>query len=122
MPRRGTPTCQELLSGTSVETETIWRLCCISHSVMSDSATVALQDSDCSPPWTVACQAPLSVGFSRQEYWSGLPCLSLEDPPNPGIEPGSSALQADFFFFFFFFYHLATREGCGEVSKPVCAW
>ena len=35
-------------------------------------------------PWTVACQAPLSVGFSRQEYWSGLPFLSLEDHPNPG--------------------------------------
>ena len=46
-------------------------------------------------PWTVACQAPLSVGFSRQEYWSGLPFLSLEDLPDPGIEPRSPALQAD---------------------------
>ena len=36
--------------------------------------------------WTVACQAPLSIGFSRQEYWSGLPCPSLEDLPNPEIE------------------------------------
>ena len=35
-------------------------------------------------PWTVACQAPLSMGFSRQEYWSGLPCPSLGDLPNPG--------------------------------------
>ena len=46
-------------------------------------------------PWTVACQAPLSMGFSRQEYWSGLPFLSPGDLPDPGIEPGSPALQAD---------------------------
>ena len=46
-------------------------------------------------PWTVACQAPLSLGFSRQEYWSGLPFPSPGDLPNPGIEPGSPALQAD---------------------------
>jgi len=46
-------------------------------------------------PWTVAHQAPLSMGFSRQEYWSGLPFLSLGDLPNPGIEPGSLALQED---------------------------
>ena len=46
-------------------------------------------------PWTVACQAPLSMGFSRQEYWSGLPFPSPEDLPDLGIEPGSSALQAD---------------------------
>ena len=40
-------------------------------------------------PWTVAHQAPLSMGFSRQEYWSGLPFPSPGDLPNPGIEPGS---------------------------------
>ena len=45
--------------------------------------------------WTVASQAPLSMGFSRQEYWSGLPCPSPGDLPNPGIEPESPALQAD---------------------------
>ena len=45
--------------------------------------------------WTVACQAPLSMGFSRQEYWSGLPFPSPGDLPNPEIEPGSPALQAD---------------------------
>ena len=56
-----------------------------SCSVVSDSAT----------PWTVARQAPLSMGFSRQEYWSGLPFPSPGDLPNPGIEPGSPALQAD---------------------------
>ena len=46
-------------------------------------------------PWTVACQAPLSMGFSRQEYWSGLPFPSPGDLPDPGTEPRSPALQAD---------------------------
>ena len=45
--------------------------------------------------WTVAHQTPLSMGFSRQEYWSGLPCCPPGDLPDPGIEPRSSALQAD---------------------------
>ena len=45
--------------------------------------------------WTVAYQAPPSVGFSRQEYWSGLPFPSPGDLPDPGIEPGSPTLQAD---------------------------
>ena len=39
-------------------------------------------------PWTVACQAPVSMGFSRQEYWSELPFPSPGDLPNPGIKPG----------------------------------
>ena len=46
-------------------------------------------------PWTVAYQAPPSVGFSRQEYWSGLPFPSPVNLPNPGIKPRSPALQAD---------------------------
>ena len=46
-------------------------------------------------PGTVACQAPLSMGFSTQEYWSGLPFPSSGDLPNPGMEPGSPELQAD---------------------------
>ena len=46
-------------------------------------------------PWTVACVAPLSVGFCRQEYWSGLPFSPPGDLPNPGIEPRSPALLAD---------------------------
>ena len=46
-------------------------------------------------PWTVAHQAPPSKGFSRQQYWSGLPFPSPGDLPNPGIEPMSPALQAD---------------------------
>ena len=46
-------------------------------------------------PWTVPSQAPLSMGFSRQEHWNGLPFLSSEDLPNPGIKPWSHALQTD---------------------------
>ena len=46
-------------------------------------------------PWTVACQDSLSMGFSRQECWSGLPFPSPEDFPDQGIKPGSLALQAD---------------------------
>ena len=45
-------------------------------------------------PWTVHCQALLSVGFPRQEYWSGLPFPSPGDLPDPEIEPWSSSLQA----------------------------
>ena len=51
-------------------------------------------------PWTVACQASLSMEFSRQEYWSRLPFLTSEDLPNPGIEPMSlepSAVAGRFF-------------------------
>ena len=46
-------------------------------------------------PWTGACQDPLSMGFSRQEYWSGLPLSPPGCLPNPGMEPRSPALQAD---------------------------
>ena len=48
-------------------------------------------------PWTVAYQAPPSMGFSRPEYWSGWPFPSPGDLPNSGVEPGSSAFQADTF-------------------------
>ena len=48
-------------------------------------------------PWTVARQAPLSMGFSRQECWSGLPLPSPGGIPDPGVEPGSPELQADSF-------------------------
>ena len=60
------------------------------HSIISDSVT----------PWTVAHHAPLSIEFSRQEYWSGLPFPSPRDLPHPGIEsvsPVSLALAAGFF-------------------------
>ena len=46
-------------------------------------------------PWTVACQAPLSMGFSRQEYWSGLPFPSPGTLPDPVLKPGSPELRAD---------------------------
>ena len=65
-------------------------VCGLSCSGMSDSAT----------PWTVAHQAPLSMGFSRQEYWSGLPYPPPGDLPDPGIEPTSltsPALAGGFF-------------------------
>ena len=55
-----------------------------SHQVLSDSFVT---------PWTVGSQAPLSMGFPRQEYWSGLPFPSPGDLPDPGIEPESPALQ-----------------------------
>ena len=45
--------------------------------------------------WTVAHQGPLSMGFSRQEYWHGLPCVPSGDLPNPGIEPRSPTLRVD---------------------------
>ena len=53
--------------------------------------------------WTVACQAPLSTGFSRQEYWNGLPCPPPGHLPNPGIEPMSPmspAMPGRLFFFY----------------------
>ena len=59
-----------------------------SRSVMSDSFAT---------PWTVVCQGPVSMGFPRQEYWSGLPFLSPGGFPDPGIEPLSPALAGGFF-------------------------
>jgi len=63
-------------------------------------------------PWTVACQAPVSIGFFRQEYWSGLPCPPAGDLPDPGIKPASlmsPALAGGFF----------TTESPG---KPMQIW
>ena len=51
----------------------------------------------CATPWTVARQAPLSMGFSRQEYWSGLPFPPLGDLPYQGMEPVCAALTGGFF-------------------------
>ena len=62
-------------------------------------------------PWTVACQAPLSMEFSRQEYWSGLPFPPPEDLPDPGIEPVSPALAGGFF----------TTEAPGKPSRVYIA-
>ena len=81
---RNTPpslTCPWAIAAGANESERV------SRSVMSDSAT----------PWTVAHQAPLSMEFSRQEYWSGLPFSSPGESPHPGIEPGSSCIAGRFF-------------------------
>ena len=59
--------------------------------------------------WTVAYQASPSMGFSRQEYWSELPCPSPGDLPDPGTEPGSPALEAD----------ALTSEPPGKIQKRV---
>ena len=71
---------------------------CVRCSVMSASATLC----------AVALQAPLSMGFSRQEYWSGLPFSPPEDLPHPGIEPMSPALAGGFF----------TTESTGSLHIP----
>ena len=93
-------------------------------SIMSDSATLC----------TVALQAPLSMGFSRQEHWSGLPCPPPGDLPNPGIKPTtltSPTLAGGFFFlFFFFFLPLAPEVGLNlniqktkiMASGPITSW
>ena len=65
--------------------------------VLSHSSRVPLSAT----PWVIAHQGPLSIGFSRQEYWSGLPWPPPGGLPDPGIEPASPtspALQAYFFF------------------------
>ena len=71
---------------------TLWMLC----AMLSHSSRVQLYAT----LGTVVCQVPLSTGFSRQEYWSGLPCPSLGDRPKPGMEPASlmsPALAGRFF-------------------------
>ena len=88
-------------------------------------------------PWALACHAPLSVGFSRQEYWSGLPSCSPGDLPDPGVEPGSPTLQADSLpsdpggNFFYHFLHSSnwtviakgaenSVRGLAETMSPLC--
>ena len=76
--------------------------CCLlfSHKVMSDSFAT---------PWMIAHQSPLSMGFSRQECWSGLPFPSPGDLPDPGIEPVPPALASGFF----------TTEPCGKPKLKI---
>ena len=61
-------------------------------------------------PWTVACQAPLSMGFSRQEYWSGLPFPSPGDLPNPGIKPKSLVFRQILYQLSYKGSHIAIRR------------
>ena len=81
-----------LISISGIQCSVTYVLCvcvcvCISHSVVSDSAT----------PWTIAHWAPLFMGFPKHGHWSGLPLSSPGNLSDPGIEPMSPALQADFF-------------------------
>ena len=73
-----------------------------------DDSLVAKSCATLVTPWTVAYQVPLSVGFSRQEYWNGLPFPPLGDLSNPGSKPVSSASPALAGGFF-------TTEPCGNV-------
>ena len=65
------------------------------NSLGSSGGLVSKSCPTLATPWIVALQAPLSMAFSRHEYWSGLPFPSPGDLPTPGIEPRSPALQAD---------------------------
>ena len=73
------------MSGFSVKSKDFKKVERVSCSIMSNSVT----------PWIVAARFLCPWGFSRQEYWSGLPFPPPGDLPNPGIEPGSPALKAD---------------------------
>ena len=72
------------------------------------------------PHWTVACQAPLSMGFCRLGYWSGLPCPPPGDLPHPGTEPRSlNVWQVGFFLFLFFFFLPLATPGESQTSVPL---
>ena len=72
--------------------EGLWMEVC---SIVQEAASKATPKKKESKKANWLSEAPLSVGFSRQEYWSALPCPSPEDCPDPGAEPRSPALQAD---------------------------
>ena len=76
--------------------------CVLSRSVISNSAT----------PWTIACQTPLFLRFSRQEYWDRLPFPSPGDPPDPGIKSLSPTLAGGFF----------TTESLGKPNSGIPCW
>ena len=78
-----TTSCHSMQAGPYQGHCGIWRYCIPAQSLSCVWLSVT--------PWAVAHQAPLSMGFSRQEYWSGLPCPSLENLPHSGIEPTSPA-------------------------------
>ena len=85
--------------GSSWPRDQAWAFCIASHQGSLFTIKVKVKSLSrvwlFATPWTVAYQAPLSLGFSRQECWRGLPFPSPGYLPNPGIEPGSPALQAD---------------------------
>ena len=75
----------------------MWSLVCsiLFYSVVSEKVKSLSRVCLFATPWTIAYQAPPSMGFSRQEYWNGLPFPSPRDLPDPGIEPRSPSFQAD---------------------------
>ena len=74
--------------------------------------------SDSVTPWTVALQAPLSMGFSRQEFWSGLPCAPPEDLPNPRIKP-ASPLSPPLAGGFFITAAAKSLQSCPTLCDPI---
>ena len=80
----------------------------------------------CPTPWTVSRQDSLSLGSPRQEYWSGLPFPSPEDPPSPGLEPSSPTLAGDFFTLSLVRSLFRMIPQPGSVSRllprELCAW
>ena len=84
-----TPTLPLSLSFSPLTTASLFSMC---HAVPSHFSHVWLLVT----LWTVACQAPLSMGFSKQEYWSGLSCPPPGDIPDPGIKATSSAMAGRF--------------------------
>ena len=88
---------ETLVSSFTSDFQTPWfKKCNFWNPVPSyENASCSVVSNSFSTPWTIASQAPLSMKFSRQEYWSGLPFPSPGDLPNPGTEPTSPALQAD---------------------------
>ena len=88
LPMLKSPTCLETFDGHMMKLPH-------SHNEVLSVCSVSCHVQLFVTLWTVALQAPLSMGLSRQEYWSGFPCSPSGDLPNPGIEPQSPTLQAD---------------------------
>ena len=99
------------LAGVFFATSATWE---VLHSHQVQFSSVAQLCLTLLTPWTVAHQAPLSKGFFRQEYWSGLPCPPPGELPKPGIKPRYPSLQVDF-------YHLS-RQGSPNKDEgaPIC--
>ena len=87
IPEPKTPEC--IFSFPRFPTSANFSKCCCGGGLVTKSYP------NLATPWTVSCQAPLSTGLCRHEYWSGLPSPSPGDLLDPGIEPGSPSLQAD---------------------------
>ena len=67
----------------------------LNYTIESENESCSIMSNSLQPLWPVARQAPLSMEFSRQEYWRGLPFPSLQNLPDLEIEPGSPTFQAD---------------------------